>query len=188
MGICPFNREERTLPRPRKPRFVAAEPGTRYFKPQGIPLRELESVILSVEELEAVRLVDEEGLYQEAAAERMEVSRQTFQRILRGARRKVADALVNGKALGIEGGDYVLAEGERVFECTGCGHRWEVPFGTGVRAREASCPKCGGPVVRAGGGRGFGARRGGGSRGRWGSPGSAGESRKENGRSVDDDE
>ncbi len=176
------------MPRPRKPRFVRAEPVTRYFKPQGIPLRDLESVVLSVEELEALRLVDDEGLYQEAAAERMEVSRQTFQRVLREARRKVADVLVNGKALGIEGGDYVLAGGARIFECVQCGNSWEEPFGSGVRAREASCPKCGGPVMRRGGGHGFGARRGGGPRGRCGSPGSARESRRENGGSAEDRE
>jgi predicted DNA-binding protein (UPF0251 family) len=168
------------LPRPRKPRFVGAEPSRWYFKPQGIPMRELESVVLSVEEIEALRLVDEEGLYQEAAAERMEISRQTFQRVLRGARRKVTDALVNGKALGVEGGDYILAGGERIFECTECGNRWEEPFGSGVRAREASCPKCGGAVIRLGGGHGFGARRGGGPRGRFGPAGAAGESREEN--------
>lgn len=175
------------MPRPRKPRFVRAEPGTRYFKPQGIPLRELESVVLSVEELEALRLVDGEGLYQEAAAQQMEVSRQTFQRILRGARKKVADALANGKALGIDGGDYVLAGGPRMFECVDCGLTWEVPFGSGGRARDALCAQCGGQVVRAGGGHGFGARRGGGHRGRFGPPGAAGQVRNENGGGVQDE-
>jgi predicted DNA-binding protein (UPF0251 family) len=159
---------------------VGAEPDTGYFKPQGVPLRELQSVVLSVEELEAIRLVDEEGLYQEAAAERMEVSRQTFQRVLRESRKKIADALVNGKALGIEGGDYVVAGGERIFECTACGHTWEEPFGSGKRARESACPECGGPVVRSGEG-GFGARRGGGPRGRCGPSGGAGKNRERNG-------
>lgn len=160
------------MPRPRKPRFVGVEPRTGYFKPQGIPLRELESVVLSVEELEALRLIDNEGLYQEDAAERMGVSRQTFQRVLREARRKVTDALVNGKALGIEGGDYVLDGGNRTFECIDCGSRWEEPFGSGRRARDASCPDCDGQVRRVGQGRGFGGRRGrAGQGGRRGLPG-----------------
>lgn len=83
--------------------MCAGEPAYGFFKPQGIPLRELEVVSLSVEELEALRLADIEELYQESAAERMEVSRPTFQRILKEAHRKVAIALVEGKALGIEG-------------------------------------------------------------------------------------
>ncbi len=170
------------MPRPRKPRFVGEEPGACYFKPQGIPLRELESVVLTVEELEAVRLVDLEGLYQEAAAERMEVSRQTFQRTLREARRKIADALVKGKALGIEGGDYVLSGGSRIFECMVCGDRWEEPFGSGIRAREASCPACGGGVMRVAAGRGFGRRHGGGPGGRRGPGGPRGSSPDSGGR------
>jgi predicted DNA-binding protein (UPF0251 family) len=127
-------------------------------------LRELELVSLSVEEYEALRLADIEGLYQEEAAERMEVSRPTFHRILKEAHRKVATALVEGKALGIEGGDYVLAGDTRIFECVACGNTWEEPFGSGVRACEAVCPKCGGGVTRQGCGKGR-ARRGQGPRG-----------------------
>lgn len=166
------------MPRPRKPRFVLSEPGVRFFKPQGIPLRELENVSLSVEELEAMRLIDCEELYQEAAAERMEISRQTFQRVLREGRKKTTDALVNGKALGIEGGNYIISGRERIFECIDCGHSWDEPFGSGVRAREASCPECGGPIMRQSGGRGFGAHR---ETGRHGRPGrAAGRSERHN--------
>ena len=93
------------MARPAKPRFVTGEPCVDFFKPRGIPLRELEKECLSVEELEALKLVDIKGLYQEDAAERMEVSRPTFQRVLRSARGKVARCLVDGKALGIEGGN-----------------------------------------------------------------------------------
>jgi len=71
-------------------------------------MRLLEAVNLRVDELEAVRLADFEGLYQEAAAEKMHISRQTFGRILESAHKKIADALVNGKALSIEGGDFRL--------------------------------------------------------------------------------
>lgn len=94
------------MARPVKCRRVGSLPGVTYFKPAGIPLRNLEEVILSIEEAEAVRLKDLSGLEQEQGAEKMNVSRPTFQRILTSARRKIADALLNGKAIRIEGGNY----------------------------------------------------------------------------------
>lgn len=99
------------MPRPRKDRYVQSEPPAEYYKPRGIPLSELEEVRLSVEELEALRLADLEGLYQEAVSERMGVSRQTVQRMLNSARKKVATALTCGNALRIEGGNYRLRPG-----------------------------------------------------------------------------
>jgi len=84
-----------------------------YFKPQGIPMRILEQVSLAVDELEAVRLADLQGLYHADAAERMGVSRQTFGRILDSAHQKIADALAHGKALRIEGGPFELAGDEQ---------------------------------------------------------------------------
>ncbi len=92
------------MPRPRQCRRVARLPQATYYKPRGIPLALLQCVDLTVDELEALRLADLEHLYQEEAARRMNVSRQTFGRILDAAHAKVADALVNGKALSIEGG------------------------------------------------------------------------------------
>jgi predicted DNA-binding protein (UPF0251 family) len=89
---------------------VAQLPQANYYKPRGVPLRMLQQVALTVDELEALRLADLEGLYQEEAAQRMNVSRQTFGRIVEAARKKVADALVNGKALSIEGGPVEVAE------------------------------------------------------------------------------
>lgn len=99
------------MPRPIKDRYVEGEPPASYFKPRGIPLSELDEVRLGVEELEALRLADLEGLYQEEISERMGVSRQTVQRILDSARRKVATALTCGNALLIEGGNYLLRPG-----------------------------------------------------------------------------
>ena len=136
------------MARPAKPRFVTGEPCVDFFKPRGIPLRELEEERLSVEELEALKLADIEGLYQEDAAERMDVSRPTFQRVLKSARGKVARCLVEGKALGIEGGNYVLAGEGKTLKCLSCDHSWEEPFGSGVRACETVCPKCGEMTVR----------------------------------------
>lgn len=92
------------MPRPIKSRCVAREPGATYFKPRGIPMTELAEVVLGVDEFEALRLADLEGLYQEEAAARMKVSRQTFANIVHAARAKVADVLAHGKALKIEGG------------------------------------------------------------------------------------
>jgi predicted DNA-binding protein (UPF0251 family) len=92
------------MPRPFKLRCVAHEPGATYFKPRGIPLTELAEVVLALDGLEAVRLADLEGLYQEEAAARMKVSRQTFGNIIRSAHAKIAEAIVHGKALKIEGG------------------------------------------------------------------------------------
>jgi len=91
-------------------RKIAREPQACYFKPKGIPLRELEEVVLTLDELEAIRLADFEGLYQEHAAQKMGISRQTFGNIIITAHRKVADFLINGKSLKIQGGPVRTAE------------------------------------------------------------------------------
>jgi len=134
------------MARPRQCRRVGSMPESSYFKPRGIPLSMLEEVILTVDEFEAVRLADLEGLYQEEAAERMSVSRQTFGRIIESARKKVAEALVIGKALKIEGGEFEMT-GMRKFRCHDCQHVWELPYGTG---RPEYCPSCkSGTIQRA---------------------------------------
>lgn len=92
------------MPRPCCMRQIGFVPGVIYFKPAGIPLRELEEVVVALDELETLRLADLQGLYQEKAAEQMKISRPTFARVVESARRKVADALINGKALRLEGG------------------------------------------------------------------------------------
>ncbi len=92
------------MPRPKKPRFVSGYPTLTAFIPEGVPVAG--EVFLSVEELEAVRLSDFESLDQESAANLMEVSRQTYGRILAHARSIISEALVTGKALKIEGGNY----------------------------------------------------------------------------------
>ncbi|MDD5072567.1 MAG: DUF134 domain-containing protein [Candidatus Omnitrophica bacterium] len=92
------------MPRPCRCRRIRCSPDTNYFKPRGIPLDMLEEVNLALDELESVRLADLEGLYQEDAAKKMDISRQTFGNIVNSAHKKIADALLNGKALKIEGG------------------------------------------------------------------------------------
>jgi predicted DNA-binding protein (UPF0251 family) len=127
-------------------------PESNYFKPRGIPLSMLEEVILNVDEFEAIRLADLENLYQEQAAEKMKVSRPTFGRIIDSAHKKVAEALVKGKALKIEGGEFEMAA-MRKFKCYDCQHSWELPYGTG---RPENCPSCkNGNIHRAQENRGY---------------------------------
>lgn len=94
------------MPRPKRSRHVDCPPVATYYKPQGIPMVELEEALLSVDEFEAIRLVDGEGLGRDDVAERMSVSKPTLCRILASARSTVASALASGKALRIDGGHY----------------------------------------------------------------------------------
>jgi predicted DNA-binding protein (UPF0251 family) len=114
-------------------------PQVTYFKPAGVSLANLEEVRLSIEEAEAIRLKDTEGLEQDDCAGKMSVSRSTFARILLSARHKMADALLNGKAIRIEGGNYELTK--RSFRC-GNGHEWEVPFEVMIKKPPELCPTC----------------------------------------------
>jgi len=98
------------MPRPINERRLGAAIQPRVMKPAGVPARELEEVLLGFDEAEALRLADLEGLYQEAAARSMGVSRQTFGRIIETARHKIADALLNGKALRIDGGEITIGK------------------------------------------------------------------------------
>ncbi|MEM4258772.1 MAG: DUF134 domain-containing protein [Candidatus Thermoplasmatota archaeon] len=93
------------MPRPQRCRKVCFQPNITYFKPAGIPLPDLQSVILTIDELEAIRLKDYEELDQEAAAQLMHISQPTFHRLLGTARKKIAAALINGTAIRIEGGN-----------------------------------------------------------------------------------
>ncbi|MFZ4777482.1 MAG: DUF134 domain-containing protein [Terrimicrobiaceae bacterium] len=93
------------MPRPLCPRNISHSPPVTYFKPAGIPLRDLEEIVVAADELESLRLADCEDLYHVEAAKRMGISRQTFDRIIRRARGKVACALVKGLALRIEKAD-----------------------------------------------------------------------------------
>lgn len=125
------------MPRPCKCRRIRCDPAYTYFKPRGIPVTELDEVILKLDELEAIRLADIESLYHEKAAKKMKVSRQTFDRILLKARAIIADAIVNGKAIKIEGGN--IMGNERKFQCSDCSHTWALVYGTG---KPDGCPGC----------------------------------------------
>jgi predicted DNA-binding protein (UPF0251 family) len=140
------------MPRPRLCRRISYEPKVNYFKPAGIRLVDLDETILTVDEYEAVKLKDLQGLEQEEAAKSMNISQPTFHRLILSARKKVADAIVNGKAIKIEGGNYTM-RGGRGFGgpasecvCPKCGHK--EPKERGVPCISKKCPKCSMSMVR----------------------------------------
>ena len=125
------------MPRPPIERAVGGVPRVTLFKPAGVPGRDLEQLPLAIDELEAIRLVDLEGLSHEQAAAAMGVSRQTVGRVLERGRAKVAEALVDGKAILIGGGQYRVEP--RQLCCASCGEVWTGDPDAGSLA----CPACG---------------------------------------------
>ncbi|HEX76008.1 MAG TPA: DUF134 domain-containing protein [Dehalococcoidia bacterium] len=139
MSVIVQSRDKGSVGRPIKWRRVAFTPQITYFKPAGTPAGILKEVRLSVEEAEAIRLKDLEELEQEECAERMNISRPTFHRVLGSARCKLADALLNGKAIRIDGGNFEMAI--RRFRCND-GHEWNVPFEAIIGGAPQLCPTC----------------------------------------------
>jgi predicted DNA-binding protein (UPF0251 family) len=119
--------------RPKKCRWVETEPGVTFFKPRGIPLRSLQQIVITVDELEAMRLADFLEMTQEEVAQRMQVSRPTVTRMLSRAHRAVAEALVHGKAICIQGGDYRVGQ-----QCQSCG-QWSVLGEEGTGTEGCTC-------------------------------------------------
>lgn len=128
--------------RPCKCRRISGQPRSFLFKPCGVSFHELQQTCLTLDELEAVRLADLEELYQEEAASRMGVSRQTFGNIIRSAHGKIADALVNAKLLKIFGG-MVQLDTHR-FRCGRCRNRWAA---SPNHEKAVTCPKCHGDGI-----------------------------------------
>ncbi|MGD0280219.1 MAG: DUF134 domain-containing protein [Smithella sp.] len=108
------------MTRPKCHRNICGIPDKNYFKPRGIPAVDLDEVVLNLDEFEAIRLADYEQLYQEEAAAKMNISRQTFGRIINEAHKKIADVLINAKALKIEGGNVTLEETEPCGQAKRC--------------------------------------------------------------------
>ncbi|MBN1385410.1 DUF134 domain-containing protein [Candidatus Woesearchaeota archaeon] len=161
--------------RPRKTRIVNFEPNVTYFKPRAVPLNLLEEADLTIDELETLRLSDLEKLSQADAAEKMRIHQSTFQRTLARAREKVTDALVNGKAIKIHGGEYTMpgrdGTGPSPGRGIGRGGRgigrmggqlaagpggkcvcpkcsYEMPHARGQPCNQITCPKCKSPMTR----------------------------------------
>jgi len=138
------------MPRPRIFRRVGFQPDVTYFKPRGVEMRNLEESIITIDELEAIRLKDYEGFDQEKAAKKMNISQPTFHRLILSSRKNIADALVNGKALKIEGGVYKMVGfgrggGQGAGRGAGMSRgRGRQPGGFGLGpGGECTCPKCG---------------------------------------------
>jgi predicted DNA-binding protein (UPF0251 family) len=119
------------MTKPKKIRIIDGIPICSVFKPQGIPASGLQEIVMSIDEFEALRLADYLGLEQQPAAELMNISRPTFTRLLGSARKKMAQMVVDGKKLCIEGGRIEL----RRHRCRFCGREWQKPSGF--------CPTCG---------------------------------------------
>ncbi len=120
--------------RPRLHRRVSGEFNATYFKPAGIPVRDLDTVNLTFDELEAVRLTDLEDLYQADAAVKMNISRQTLGNIVKSAHKKIAEALIKGKAIKIEGG--TIEYMRKLYYCPSCESTFQ-----GEENKE-NCPSC----------------------------------------------
>lgn len=126
------------MSRPKQCRNIGHGPDVNYYKPKGIPSSLLEEVVVTLDEFEAVKLADFQGLYQEDAAGRMDISRQTFGRIIAAAHRKIADALIHGKALKIEGGPVQMGKTTGPL-CKKCNQRFEDQF---IQEIPDLCPAC----------------------------------------------
>lgn len=131
------------MARPTKLRKIEHVPAIPYFIPSDKEIKELPENILKLEELEAIRLKDLEGLEQEECAKKMEVSRPTFQRILLAAREKVADSLIHGKIIHVEGGNFTRNICPII--CQTCGHEWSESFEhmEEIKSGTYACPSCG---------------------------------------------
>ncbi len=122
------------MPNRRRVRKIEKPPEMEGYKPFGVPMRELESVIMTVEEYEALRLADYEDLTHEEAAFRMDVSRPTFTRLYDKARKNIAKAFAEGKAIIIKGGTFI--SGNYWYRCSSC-HETTVST-----TPEENCIKC----------------------------------------------
>ena len=131
------------MPRKKLHRMVTKEPPVSVYKPAGIPAMDLDEILITIDEFEALRLADFEGLSQRDASIEMHISQPTFNRVLSSARHKVASGLVQGHVLRIEGGRYVLSDGSGTLECQDCGAAVDMSS-----ADMSTCPKCGSKKLR----------------------------------------
>jgi predicted DNA-binding protein (UPF0251 family) len=129
--------KEPTVPRPKKNKMVSSPPLYSGFKPVGIRRDMLQDITLEIDEYEAIRLSDYEGLDHTDAAAEMEISRSTFSRLIEKARSKVASFLIEGRMLQIEGGKIHFRD--NVLKCQSCGHIFNIDIGN----RLSKCPECG---------------------------------------------
>lgn len=132
---------------PYRRRRVQGPPRINQFKPSGVPAKTLQSINLNLDEFEAIRLADFEGLDHNAGAQKMDISRPTFSRLIEKARNKVSQALINGWMLTIEGGNIDFTHHR--YYCKDCGDDIEQPIETELEV----CPDCGSTNVHSFSGR-----------------------------------
>ncbi len=125
------------MPRRKMQRIVHRPPLYTEFKPVGIRRLSLESIELSIDEYEAIRLADQIGMNHNEAAEEMEISRSTFTRLIENARKKIAEFIIEGKHLQIDGGNIHFRG--NIIKCNSCGHM----FNTNFEKDLIICPSCG---------------------------------------------
>ena len=124
------------MARPQNKRIVHEPPIFTHFKPVGVRSSNLRQVELTLDEFEAFRLVDYNGLSHAEAADEMEISRSTFTRLIEKTRRKIADFLIHGKVLTISGGNIHFRR--NIISCNSCGHK----FNTNFNSLTTQCPIC----------------------------------------------
>jgi len=124
------------MPRPQFNRIVHEPPLYSDFKPIGVRGRNLEQIVLTLDEFEAFRLADQLGLSHALAADEMEISRSTFSRLIEKARKKVADFIILGKTLTIGGGKVHFRV--NIIQCKDCGHMFKTSFKQSI----TECPSC----------------------------------------------
>ncbi len=127
------------MSRPPKEKRIGCHPGRRVFRPAGIPMRKSEAIQVSLDEFEAIRLADVEGLRHEEAALKMGTSRPTLTRILNSARKKVGIALTELRPLIVEGGNVMVGDIQEVT-CCRCDFKSGEPVG---KTKDWNCPRCG---------------------------------------------
>jgi len=156
--------------RPKRTRRISFQPDVTYFKPAGIPMIHLKETVLSFDELEAIRLVDSKRMEQSKAGKKMKISQSTLSRLLRDGRKKLANAILNGQAIKIQGGNFKMVQptgrglgiGRRfggggrmggvaagpggICKCPKCGH--EEPQVRGQPCMNKKCPKCQSLMIR----------------------------------------
>jgi len=124
------------MPRPQYNRIVHEPPLFSAFKPIGARRHDLEQIVLTLDEFESIRLADQLGLSHSVAAEEMEISRSTFSRLIEKARKKMADFIIQGRALTIGGGSVHFRM--NIIQCKDCGHMFKINFEQEV----IECPSC----------------------------------------------
>ncbi len=160
------------MARPRRIRRIFFQPGVTYFKPAGVSMMHLQETVLSFDELEAIRLIDSERMEQSKAGKKMKISQSTLSRLLRDGRKKLAEAIVNGQAIKIQGGNFKMVQprgrglgmgrgrvlGGRgrmggvaagpggICKCPKCGY--EEPSVRGQPCMNKKCPKCQSSMIR----------------------------------------